>query len=418
MDVQITIFLDTRRKKKNGKYPVKLRVWGATVQKQKLYPTGLDLTKDEFKKAWLNPKPKGKNYANFIYLNKQLEKADETANKLKPFTFERFESKLFTKKGDGKDVFYQYAEKISELKHNGQVGTMETYDLALKSLRDYLTNCKRKKTQSLSFYTITPDWLQGFENYMVNTKGRSPTTVSIYLRTLRTLFNKAIKANYIEQSVYPFGDTKDGKYQIPSGTRQKKALTEAQFKTLKNAEAQTPEQRKALDFWLFSFYCNGMNIKDIALLKYKQIEGDWMTFYRAKTIRTAKSDRKEIIVNLTDFPKQVIDQYGHPDHRPNDYVFGIIEPDDDPDTTKRKVKKFTRYINQHVKKIAADNDLPTDISTYWARHSRATIALNLGASTEQIKDELGHSDVRVTENYLAGFNRNNKKQLAAKIANL
>ncbi len=43
-EYSISIYLDTRRAKSNGKYPVKLRVFTPNPRKQKLYPTIFDFT--------------------------------------------------------------------------------------------------------------------------------------------------------------------------------------------------------------------------------------------------------------------------------------------------------------------------------------------------------------------------------------
>jgi integrase/recombinase XerD len=45
--IRIAIIQDTRREKKDNKYPVKLRV--TYNREAKYYPTNIDLTKDEFK---------------------------------------------------------------------------------------------------------------------------------------------------------------------------------------------------------------------------------------------------------------------------------------------------------------------------------------------------------------------------------
>lgn len=414
MDFSINIVLDTRRKKKNGTYPVKLRVWSAMLQKRKRYPTGLDLTEKEFEKC-MQPNPKGKNFENRTYLNAKLNKANDTAKELEPFTFENFEDKLFAKKGDRKNVFFHYTQKIERLKENGQFSTAEVYELSRKSIRDYLTNGKGKKSvEKLSFYAITPDWLQGFENYMVNDKGRSLTTVSIYVRALRALFSEAVADKDINNDTDPFGKRK---YRVPSQKRVKKAYSSDQLKALHNAEPKTPEQRKALDFWFFSYACKGMNIKDIALIKFKDIQGDRIVYYREKTKTTRKTNLKPTTVYLTPLSQSIIDKYGKESPQPDDFIFDIIEPDEHPDTQRVNIKKFTRYINQHIKKVAADNDLPTEISVQWARHSYATKYVRSGGTLEGVSEELGHSSVKVTEGYFAGFEDETKRQLAQTLTN-
>ena len=51
INYHISIKLDVRRIKSSGKYPVKLRVYTKFPRKQKLYFTGIDLSKKEYKQA-------------------------------------------------------------------------------------------------------------------------------------------------------------------------------------------------------------------------------------------------------------------------------------------------------------------------------------------------------------------------------
>jgi hypothetical protein len=51
-----------------------------------------------------------------------------------------------------------------------------------------------------------------------------------------------------------------------------------------------------------------MNIKDIALLKFKNIHNE-IKYYRAKTVNTKKGNLKEIIVYLNDYTKNIIQKY-------------------------------------------------------------------------------------------------------------
>ena len=67
---------------------------------------------------------------------------------------------------------------------------------------------------------------------------------------------------------------------------------------------KTLEQRKAKDFWFFSFALSGMNMKDIALLRHKDIQYDRVQFYRAKTRITSKGNLKHVTAYLNDFSKE------------------------------------------------------------------------------------------------------------------
>ena len=82
---------------------------------------------------------------------------------------------------------------------------------------------------------------------------KSKTTVGIYLRPLRAIFNKAIEEGDIVADIYPFK-----KYQIPTGQNIKKALDKSELKKLFTTQVEpgSPKE-KARDFWFFSYQCNG-----------------------------------------------------------------------------------------------------------------------------------------------------------------
>jgi integrase/recombinase XerD len=411
-NLSISFYLDTRRSKANGKFPVKLRVFTHSPRIQKLYPTTFEFSEAEFKSIWETTKPRTE-YKTIRYQMQAVEtKAIETANELNPFTFEQFEKKLYRKTGAGSDVFYQYEIAIEKLKGNKQFGTASNYDLAVKAIKGFLETEKGKVPKTLSFTDITPDWLGKFENYMVNTKGRSRTTLSMYVRTLRTVFNTAISEDEIKEELYPFGKRK---YNVPAVKKVKKALSAAELKTLFQSKPKTVGEQIAKDFWFFSYVCNGMNMKDIALLRYKDLNEDSFVFYRAKTINTSKADLTPVTVYLNDFSKGVIERYGNENKKPGNLIFSINDDDKSPEWNFRKVKEFTRYVNKHIKRLAESLSITSDLSTYWARHSFATTAIRNGASMEFVGEALSHSNTKTTFGYFAGFEQSTKKQIMNKL---
>ncbi len=249
---------------------------------------------------------------------------------------------------------------------------------------------------------------------MIEDKKRSPTTVSMYLRALRTIFNTAIDEKEIDRKIYPFGKRK---YKVPASKTVKKALSKEQLKQLFNAKPTNYFQEKAKDFWFFSYSCNGINIKDIALLQYKNIDNKKIIFYRAKTKRTSKRNLKPIVVYLNDFSNSVIEKYGNKNKKSNNFVFDIISHEETAEEQIRKIQNFVRFINQHLKKLCKANDLPENISTYWARHSFATNAIRKGASMEFISESLGHNNLSTTKNYFSGFDNETKKNFSETIMN-
>jgi len=405
----ISMWLDNRRPKANGKCPVKLRVFTSHPRKQMLYNTAFEFTPGEFKSIWetLKPREDLKPIRNKIRAVESL--AIDIAGEIKPFSFSQFEKKLLRNTGDGTDVIYQYEQIISKFKAQGAISTASGYELSLKSIKDFITHLKGKEPTKIDFGTITPEWLQKYETYMINDLERSRTTVSIYVRALRAVFNTAIRDKEIDVEIYPFGKNK---YQPPKVRNVKKALGNEQLKKLFDSKPKTIEQSKAKDFWFFSYTCNGMNIKDIALLKYKDIQEDKIIFYRAKTINTSKTDLKPVTIYLNDYITTIIKKYGNKNTNKNEYIFPIISSEDTETIKYSKIKNFTKFINQNLKLLAANEGLSADISTYWARHSFATNSIRKGASMEYVMEALSHNNLKTTIGYFAGFEDKDKKEFA------
>ncbi len=407
----ISMYLDIRKQKKNRLYPVKLRVYGNILEKQKFYPTIFEFSKEEFESTWNTIKPRIAYKDNRLNLQALESKANDVASKIIPFSFEKFERQLYRKVGEGSNVFYHYDQIIERYKSLDRIKTASNYDSSQKSLKKFLRYNTGRDPEKLPFNKITPPWLEDYEGYMLSI-GKSRTTVAIYLRPLRAIFNTAISEDDILGELYPFGR---GKYQLPKVRKVKKALTREQLKKLFEAIPQTPDQEKAKSFWFLSYSLNGMNPKDIAMLRHKNIQGDKIIYYRSKTINTGKADLKPITVYLNDFSRSVMEKYGNPTKEPGELIFPIIKDRQTAIEQSRKIGNFIRILNQHIKELAIQEGLPGDISAYWARHSFATNAIRQGASMEFVSEALNHSDMLTTQRYFAGFEDDAKKEFMKKL---
>lgn len=407
-----SLYLDTRRAKQNGLYPVKLRLHydGQT----KMYPTGQEATQEAFTKAH-QPKPRNEHKEFKWMLDEILKKADDILKGLKTFSFPAFEKEMFQAAKNKGNVLEYYRESMERLRQQQRVRTAESYGQSLKSLKAFAQSESRgrKEVSYLGFADVTPNFLKRYESWMTG-QGRSMTTVGIYLRALRAVFNEAIEEGEAEKDTYPFGGKK--KYQIPQGRNVKKALNKADLKALFTHPTGSGEQEKARDFWFFSYQCNGMNVADIVRLKRKDVHRDFLSFLRKKTAHTTKTDAKPITVPKTSFVQQIIDKYSVPGG-PEDYLFPFLQKGMSEDEKVTAVKALTRFINQHIKTLAKAAGVEGEISTYWARHSFATSAIRNGASMEIIQESLGHKDMKTTMNYWSGFTDDVKKDVAEGLMN-
>lgn len=399
------IYLDTRRSKATGKYPVKLRI--TFGKEQKYYSIGIDLSKEDFHLIQ-NPASMKKGMESAykkrlkewrIKCHAILIKANAFIETMPEFTFTLFERKYFQNKQSSNDVYEAYAEAISNKIRNGRIGTASNYQSSMNSLKQF--------SPKLKFRDITAEFLKEYETWLMNA-GKSQSTVGIYLRPLRAIINTAISEGLVTREThYQFGK---GKYQIPSSRNVKKALTKEEIKALMSySKFPGTWLEKAKDFFILSYLCNGINIKDIALLKFRNIDGDYIYFTRAKTQHTNRTSSTSISIFITPEVQDIIDKWKNSDTDPDDYLFPILEPNITPQREQRLIQQFTKMINKYIKQVALSLDITKPITTYYARHSFATILRRSGAPTEFIGESLGHTSTKTTASYLDSFENEAKK---------
>lgn len=403
-DYVISLFLDSRRQKQQSRtFPVKLRVFCSQTRKTKLYSTKFEFENEKlFESIWKTEKPRKVHEETRLEMQAVINAANDAARTLAVFTFEGFEKAMkFNTVGSRNSVYLYYDQFIDQYKKEGRIGTASNYNLSARSVKLFT------KKANLTFSEITPTWLNGYENFMIS-EGKSITTISMYLRSLKSVFNAAIADKAINPDLYPFGRRK---YTIPAPKGTKRALSREQLKTLWEAEPKTPEQEFAKDFFFFSYQTNGLNVKDICLLKYKNISGDQLTIYRQKTKNTDRG-QSPISIFLIEPAKEIIIKYGNQPPLADSLIFPFISPNASPETMHREVQNLTRKINQHIKKLAKSVGIEENISSYFARHSFATNAIRTGFSVEAISEALGHTSITTTKAYFSGFEDKAKRELA------
>jgi site-specific recombinase XerD len=426
------ITLDNSHPKKDGTLPIKLRV--IHERKPRYFAVKFilpdyseidSLTPGDLERA-LSDKTRNERLRQIgERLNSERKRANEIIALLKDgFTFTEFKNQFTGIKttADHGNIFYRYKTTIEDLKKENRFGTLNTFVTSLKHLQTFAGS------DMLQYKDVDVKWLQNFEKFMTTenltmlTSGKlhikkalSKTTVGIDLRCLKTIFNAAIEVKEIEPNIYPFrrNASQKLKYKIPTGSAIKKALTKEDLRLLFNAPT-TPDQQKARDFFFFSYTANGMNVKDICHLKNENLKDSNLYFYRAKTVRTSENP-KLITVPLTGFAQQIIEKYRANDPSPKAYIFDVLKTTDTELLKHKKVKSFTKFINDNIKISAATVGVTTDISTYFARHTFATLAVQGGASLEFASEALGHSSLKTTKTYFAGFQDSAKLDILNKL---
>lgn len=425
-DFTISYYFDKRYINKENQHNLRLTVYNKNIaeasKRRKVYSTPFWFTDKEWEEiSNFSEQKSGKKSKDYLaseskilpiikqmegYLSDVISKAES----LEVFSFSAFEKALSKPTFvHGNSVTDYYNKAIQDFTDNEQVGTASNYDSSLKSILKY----REAKNFPKDFYfiEITNDWLKDYERWM-NKEEKSNATIGIYLRPLRALFNTAIANKIISATQYPFHnkENKEG-YKIPASGKVKKALSSDDLKKLFSATDLTMEEEKAKDFFFFSYLSNGMNIKDIALLKWQNISEHEFSFIRAKTAKTTIEKQTPIIVSILDYHKEIFRKYGSLNIKGN-FVFSIVNKKMNATEMKQSINAFTRFVNQHIKKVAEKNNITSEISTYWARHSFASQLMNENTSTEFIKQALGHNSIATTNSYLSAFSTEIKEQKA------
>lgn len=395
------IIQDVRKANIENKYPLKLRV--IFNRQNRTYSIGIDLSKEQFQKLF-STKLRDEFLRDVRFNCDTIkQKAEEVGNKIEDFTFEKFKESFFNntvEQTKSKDVYSNFETYINSLKVEGRVATADSYKCTLNSLKKFKTK--------LTFEEVTPKFLNDYERNMI-VQGNSSTTIGIYLRSLRAIYNQGIENGIIGKEHYPF---RKNKFQIPASNNIKKALTMAEIESIFNYKTIIgSSEDKAKDLWCLSYLCQGINLKDLARLKFKNLENDKITFIRAKTQITSKSNQKPISILLKDRAKRIIEKWKNQSNNADDYILPILEPMVTPKRERELIQYTNKLINKYMKRIGTQLGLEKTPSFYTARHCYATVLKRSGVSVDFISETMGHASTSTTQSYLDSFEDNAKSDI-------
>lgn len=310
-----------------------------------------------------------------------------------------------------------YGMKIAELSGKAdRVGTAWAYESSLHSLMRYklhllfkgkaedkkkwITDRVEDQAYALRFPEITADWLSGYEEWMIG-EGRTINTVAIHLRALRHVFNLARgevpgkrKIHIIPHSLYPFDE-----YQIKSEIKYKIALSDKEVQKIKDFKSKDDTLMEARDYFLFSYYSNGMNFADLVKLRRSDLMEEVMIYDRKKTRKTRRQ-LKQILIPIDHEIPEIISRRGAKSLDPNAYVFPILEEGLTELQVKLRVNWFIKRTNAALHRIAGKLDIKKSLTTVIARHTFGNKILNAtDGDVRMIQDGLGHSNSKTSEHY-------------------
>jgi len=392
----VKLELDQRSQKKDGTYPIKLRV---TVNRK---PMRISLGHSVEAKYWdasaQAVKTSCRSVQNVTRLNNYLQK--QKSNALDVLTQLQDSGEIHALpskeikhriKGDKRNNFVlAFAEEIiAELEQAGKVGNARVYRTLQNSLKNYLDD------RDIPLTHITYQWLKKYEAWYLSRKirGRRNTLngLSVHLRTLRALFNRAIKRKLVSRDAYPFRD-----YQIKKSSTRKRAISRADIARIETFEPQTDRHRRAKDYFLMSFYLMGASFVDLAFLRVSDIQNGRISYERKKTGRLHS-------IKIMPPLQQLLDRY-LPGKAKDDFMLDVIRSEE-VDQQYVNIRDELRRYNRSLKEIGELCGIEKVLTSYVARHSFATIAKYKGVPVEVISETLGHADVKTTQIYLEQFDK-------------
>jgi len=278
---------------------------------------------------------------------------------------------LYKKEGDGKSYILQFE----------------------KAYLDYFKGCKLSD--------ISRSLLFAFRDKVKATpkqNGRkqvTDTTVNRALAGLRRLFHFAMAKEYMEESPFP-KDPKSGLFYSEKGNRGKKRYyTEKEVRKIIEA---SPGWLRPI---IITAYLTGMRAGEILTLKWKDVnlENGEILLQETKAgepqVVKMQDDLVEIFENLTRHPQ-------------SELVF--CQADGNPLEDWHYYKPFKKALETIGKNEKGWN-------FHTLRHTTGTHLHMKGASPIAIKDQLRHSDIRVTTNFYVGCDSEYQKEQIEKLSN-
>jgi len=370
---------------KNGKHPVMIRI---THGKLKYISTGYSSTEDEWdaSNSQFSTLKKNRTRLNNLLATKYTEAEDaiiELEKKGKPYTVDDIARKIASDEESA--YFLDYTRKqIDSLKKAKRLGNAAVYQTIYNIVKEFVNE------KDFTFDELNYKWLNKFETHCLSEKA-SINGVNVYMRTIRALYNKAIKEKVALKELYPFTE-----YKIKHEKPIKRAISLEDIKKIKKLRLKKDTFKwHVRNYFMFSFYCMGMSWVDMAYLKLENIKDGRILYKRAKT-------GKEYSIMVTDKIQEILVLYTAGKKR-GDFIFPIILRPKDPELARKDLKNGIKNYNKYLRKIAEQCKIETNLTSYVARHSWATIANRKGVHIGIISEGLGHEDIKTTQTYLEGF---------------
>lgn len=390
----------------DGKYPVKIRI--IHNRKSRYITTGEHLAEKEWDedKDCVSRKHPYQKTMNIHLSNKRNEIAEIVLDLERKNPSIRINELMnHLKRKTSKQTFQQYANLlIIQMKKEKLFGNAGAYEDAISQLKMF------NPSENLMFEDITLSFLEKWERWhLAKEKGNHINSLNTYLRSVRAIYNRAIRDHVVGKEDYPFTE-----YKIKGQKTRKRAIKKEIFAAIRDINL-TPDDKLfySWKYFMFSFYCRGMNWKDLCLLKWKEniVEGR-IEYKRAKT----KTENKGTSIKITPQIQEIINAFW-PITGSQTFIFPIIT-EKDPERIYKQIKNRTKKFNSDLREIAKMVGIKTNLTSYVARHSWASIANSLGTPIGTISEGLGHKNISTTQIYIDDLDTEALDAANAKITKL
>jgi len=285
--------------------------------------------------------------------------------------------------------FIEYV--IKNLKENNRRKTASIYITVKSSFKRF------REEQDILLEKIDNDLMLKYEGWLKNF-GIMKNTISCYMRTLRSIYNQAVKRGLTVQNS-PFANifTRNDK-------TVKRAVTEDIIIKIKNVDLTLhPELALARDLFMFSFYLRGISFIDMANLRKHNVKNGYINYARSKT-------KQMLSIKIEPCMQKIISHYEL--QTIDDFLLPVYTLQNRDNTSQ------LRNHNKRLKRISEMLGLEKLLSSYVSRHTWATLALRKGIPLEVISESMGHENETTTRIYLASLGQSVVDRANAKIITL
>lgn len=271
-----------------------------------------------------------------------------------------------------KGNFTAFFQSFIDGKEN--MGTKGIYKHTLDKIRYFDPDVDNKR-----FEDIDLKWLTDFEAFCAKTANKNAR--NIHLRNIRAVFNNAL--DYEITTAYPFR-----RFKIRPEATRKRSLTVEDLRKLFSYPVE-PYAEIYRDCFKLIFMLCGINTVDLHGLKAITKDGR-IEYKRAKTHRLYS-------IKVEPEAMEIIQKYPGANG-----LLCIADRWSDSRNFRHQLNKALQRIGEVERKGRGGKKIITsafpEVSSYWARHTWATIAYSIGISKDVIAQALGHSDGHDTTN--------------------